>query len=146
MCVLARFARNYASCACAIPKPTTPFRRQRPCPPSCRFSLQSITSSHHKLQISAFWRASRAITRAARARSQNRRSQIFRTSSLYAHAKFCPNPTLLATTFLRKTANSCYLPAKLHSFYCGPYGPKQVKVRQFFQIVKNAHILPPLRW
>ena len=53
-------------CAHAIPKPTMPFCRQHPNTPSCRFSLQSFTSSQNNLRISAFWRASCAITCAAR--------------------------------------------------------------------------------
>ena len=44
-----------------------PFCRQHPNTPSCRFSLQSFTSSQNNLRISAFWRASCAITCAARA-------------------------------------------------------------------------------
>ena len=121
---MARFARNYARYARAIQKPNTQFRWQRPCPPSCQFSLQSFTSSHHKLRKSAFWRASRAITRAARALSQNQQRHLVGNAHVPLHADFRPNRIILATTFLRKTANSCEPPTKLQSFYCGPYGPK----------------------
>ena len=120
----ARVARNYARCARVIPKLRTPFRQQHPYPPLCRLSSKSDNSSNQKLRISAFWRASRAIMRAACARSQIRQSQFFGTPSLSAHAKFRPNPSLLAATLFCKTANSCEPPTKLQSFYCGPYGPK----------------------
>ena len=120
----ARFARISAHCVHAIPKPTMSFRRQCPSPTSCQFSSHSYASSKVTVLAKLAVRASRAAARTACAQSQNRRSQFFGTPSLSAHAKFRPNPTLLATTSFRKTANSCEPPTKLQSFYCGPYGPK----------------------
>ena len=86
---------NYA--CCAIPDLIMSSCQQCPCPPSYRFSLQSFTSSHHKLQISAFWRASRANMPAARTRSLNQLRNFVGNAHDLLHANFHCNPSLLAT-------------------------------------------------
>ena len=91
------FLRAITLCACIIPKLRTLFRQQRPYPPLCRLSSKSDNSSHHKLQISAFWRASRAIMRAVRARSQNRQQHFVSNAHVLLHADFHCNPSLLGT-------------------------------------------------
>ena len=135
--ILMSFLRAITRCARLIPKLRTLFRQQRPYPPLCQLSSKSDNSSHHKLRISAFWRSSRAITRAVRARSQNQQRHFVGNAHVPLHADFRPNRIILATTFLCKTLNSCEPPTKLQSFYCGPYGPKSNYSLQSFLGLQN---------
>ena len=70
------------------PKTNNAISSAMPMSPSCRFSLQSFTSSYHKLRISAFWRASRTIAHVARARSQNQDPPAVSHTQLTIHAEF----------------------------------------------------------
>ena len=119
-------------CAHAIPKPTMPFCRQHPNTPSCRFSLQSFTSSQNNLRISAFWRASCAITCAARA--------IPKPTTPFCQQRPCPP----SCQFSLQSFTSSYHKLRISAFWrasrtitCGACARSQNQQRHF---VSNAHV------
>ena len=141
-CVRGRFARNYVRCA-----------RVRSQSQQQNFVGNAHVLLHADFRCNppllaiincerAFWGASGVITRAGRVQSQNQQQHFVGNAYVPLHADFGPNWIILATTLGRKTANSCELPTKPQSFYCGPYGPKLTKYKELnarFEVIPVAN-------